>query len=71
MCVGGGSQNLILHFRGGPSFFLLYYRGRAKKFQLNTHRDSSGPPPLLKNEWSLMCFICKMIFFIIQVQLEG
>ena len=40
-------------FPGRVTFFNKKYKGRAGRFYIHAHRDSSGPPPLLKNECSL------------------
>ena len=39
--------------RGRVTFFYKKCKGRAARFYIHAHRDSSGPPPLLKNESSL------------------
>ena len=43
-------------FPGRVTFFNKKYKGRAGRFYIHAHRDSSGPPPLLKNECSLSVF---------------
>ena len=43
-------------FPGRVTFFNKKYKGRAGRFYIHAHRDSSGPPPLLKNECSLSTF---------------
>ena len=35
-------------FPGRVTFFNKKYKGRAGRFYIHAHRDSSGPPPLLK-----------------------
>jgi len=39
---------------GRVTFFNKKYKGRAGRFYILAHRDSSGPPPLLQNECSLI-----------------
>ena len=47
-----------ISFPGGGrvTFFNKKYKGRARRFYIHAHRDSSGspPPPILKNECSLI-----------------
>ena len=58
--------------RGRVTFFNKKYKGRAGRFYIHAHRDSSSPPmpPLLKNECSqfatytmdklFLCICCRL-----------
>jgi len=48
--------------RGRVTFFNTKYKGRAGRFYIHAHRDSSGPPPLLKNECSLNGIILNLFY---------
>ena len=48
-------------FPGRVTFFNKKYKGRAGRFYIHAHRDSSGPLPLLKNECSLIPYVVILV----------
>ena len=56
-------------FPGRVTFFNKKYKGRAGRFYIHAHRDSSGPSPLLKNECSLNNFAFIAFDFITHILL--
>ena len=51
-------------FQGRVTFFNKKHKGRAGRFYIHAHRDSCGPPPLLKNECSLNVIHPQLIHYI-------
>ena len=54
--VPGGREWVNINLttsRGRVTFFNKKCKGRAGRLYIHVHIDSFGPPPLVKNEWSL------------------